>query len=177
MNIPWINSFTDNSHSLWDQMRLSGIDMPGKWQCRPTKKRQLDIVKIRLRDGVTILDNGYFGVELTTSGVIWNEPDFSELQSILPSIDPQKAGGGRSPLDIYMPAAALMGVGTVYIAQIVVQPPARGQLTVDIDMVQWFAKPKPFIQGFAGTRNPHIVNGTLGGISPVKPSANTGSKL
>lgn len=150
--IPWINSLDDNRGSLWDLMRLGGITFPGKWSCATNKKRELDIVKIRRLDGVRILDNGYFGVGLSAKGIIWTEAQWQRLQTIMPNFDPQSPGGGRSPLDIYHPAAAFFGVGTVYIAEFKLEEPSGGMLPMGIDMVQWFPRPKPFVQGFAGTR-------------------------
>jgi hypothetical protein len=175
-DIPWINSFSDNSGSLWDQLRLGGVVWPGLWALKTSKKRELDIVKIRRLDGVRILDNGYFGVALTARGKLWRADQWSEVQRILPDFDPQSPGGGRSPLDQYHPASALLGVGTVYIAEIAIDEPSGGMLPLSIEMVQWFPRPKPFVQGFAGTRrsgaplNPEDFEVT-------SPAADTGAKL
>lgn len=149
-NIPWINSKSDNSGSLWDSLRLGGTLFPGLWSCSAHKKRQLDIVKVRRLDGVRILDNGYFGVGLSCMGTFWQKSQWDRFQQILPDFDPQRAGGGRSPLDCYHPAAALLGVGTVYIVEFGVSKPERGMLQIPLELLQWFPKPKIFVQGFAG---------------------------
>ncbi len=185
--IPWINSFTDNSGSLWDRLRLGGIFFPGMWSCAAHKKRQLDIVKVRGRDGVRILDNGYFGVGLTCMGTFWQQSQWDEFQEILPDFDPQKTiaipGGrviGRSPLDIYHPAAAILGVGTVYIVEIGIAKPERGMLQIPLELIQWFTRPKIFVQGFAGADdNAQHARAPL--FAPEfavdAPSASTGQKL
>lgn len=150
--IPFINSLTDNSGSAWDQLRLGGFTVPGAWTCEVSKKRDLMIVKLRLRDGVGILDNGYFGVALELSGRIWTPDQWYELQDQFPNYDPPRQGGSRSPLYVYHPAAAFLGVSLIYIAEFKLPPPSGGILPLSIGAVQWFPRPKPFIQGFAGTR-------------------------
>jgi hypothetical protein len=174
--IPWINSLTDNRGSLWDSLRLGGVVWPGKWTCRVSKKRELDVVKVRRLDGVRILDNGYFGVALSCAGQFWLPQQWDAFQIMLPKFDPQRAGGGRSPLDFYHPAGAMLGVGTVYIAEIGIGEPSNGIMPLALELLQWFPRPKPFVQGFAGTRqsgepiNPDD-------FAVKKPSANTGDKL
>ena len=174
--IPWINSLTENRGSLWDYLRLGGIVFPGKWIVTTSKKRELDIVKVRRLDGVRILDNGYFGVALSAKGTLWNQAQFDFLQEILPDFDPQAPGGGRSPLDCYHPAAALLGVGTVYIAEFSVGEPASGMLPLQIEMLQWFPKPKIFVQGFSGTRRSGAPL-NQSDFNVDKPSDSTGDKL
>lgn len=161
-NIPWINSLTDNSGSLWDSLILGGIVFPGMWSCVAHKKRQLDVVKVRRLDGVRILDNGYFGVGMSCTGTLWLKSQWDRFQQILPDFDPQRPGGGRSPLDCYHPAAALLGVGTVYIVEFGVAKPEHGMLQIPLELLQWFPKPKIFVQGFAGAADtPHNAGAPL----------------
>lgn len=179
-NIPWINSQTDNSGSLWDTLILGGTVFPGLWSCSVHKKRQLDVVKVRRLDGVRILDNGYFGVGMSCVGKLWLKSQWDRFQQILPDFDPQRAGGGRSPLDCYYPSAALLGVGTVYIVEIGVAKPERGMLEIPLELLQWFPKPKIFVQGFAGAdgNNRHADAPLVAPEFAVEnPSANTGQKL
>jgi|SRR6478609_521398 len=178
--IPFIYDPSGASYSLWDQMLLGGIYWPGLWAIGATKKRSLDIVKVRRKDGTMTLDNGYFGAELTAYGRLWTPAQFTELQEILPNFDPQRPGGGRSPLDLYHPAAALLGCNTIYIQEFGVPPPGiaaggpAGSIVLTIAMVQWCADLKVFVQGFAGARK---ANAPLNADDFELPSANTGSKV
>lgn len=176
--IPFINDPAVGSatFSLWDTMQLGGIVWPGLWAMGATKKRSLDIVKVRRKDGTMTLDNGYFGAELKAFCRIWTKEQWDRLQVILPNFDPQRAGGGRSPLDIYHPSAALLSCSQVYIEEFGVPPPGSPAQSVvlTINMVQWCSDLKIFVQGFAGTRK---AGDSLEGITPVPPSSNTGDKL
>lgn len=175
-NVPWINSLTDNSGSLWDKLRLGGIIFPGKWSGKVSKKRELDIVKVRRLDGVRILDNGYFGTAMSYTGTLWTPDQWDTFQTILPTFDPQRPGGGRSPLDYYHPAGAVLGVGTVYIVEIGIAEPSNGMLTIPLELLQWYPRPKPFVQGFAGTRQSGApLNPADFKVTP--PSGNTGANL
>ena len=162
--------------SPWDTLYLGGVVWPGIWQVGLSKKRSLDIIKVRRLDGTRTLDNGYFGAEIRAQGRIWTREQFDSLQAILPYFDPQRRGGGRSPLDISHPAAALLGVHQVYIGQIEVPPAQPGVLLFGLDMVEWCADYKPYIQGFAGTRQ---ANKPLNAqdFNVDAPSGNTGDKL
>lgn len=175
-DIPWIHPTENSTDTLWNYLRLGGIQFPGVWTCETSKKRELNIVKVKALDGVRILDNGYFGVALRANGRIWTAAQWSELQSIMPDFDPQSPGGGRTPLDFYHPAGAFFNVGTVYIAEIALGKAGAGIIPMSIEMVQWFTKPKPFIQGFAGTRKSGAPLNAKD-FSVTKPSANTGGKL
>jgi len=174
--LPFINSKTQNASSQWDSLRLGGDVVPGVWQLETSKKRDLIIVKLRLRDGVGILDNGYFGVGLKATGRIWTPEQWNDFQAKFPNYDPPQPGGTRAPLSIFHPAAAFLGVSTVYIGEFSMPSPSRGSIWINIDMVQWFPRPKPFIQGFNGTRK---AGAPLAGdeFSVPPPSQNTGNKL
>ncbi len=175
-NVPWIHDTGANTSnaSLWDVMTLGGVSWAGVWAIEVGKKRELDIVKVRRLDGVRIRDNGYFGVTLKATGRIWTPEDWEAFQDILPLFDPQRPGGGRSPLDIYHPAAALFGVHTVYIESLEMPQPGNGIVTISMGLVQWFPAPKPFVQGFAGTSS---ANKPLFLDSDRGPSTNTGANL
>lgn len=175
--LPFINSLTNNRFSAWDILRLGGDTVPGVWQLRANKKRDLIIVKLRLRDGVGILDNGYFGVGLSATGRFWLPQQWATFQEQFPKFDPPQPGGTRSPLAIFHPAAAFLGVSTVYISEFDLPPPSGGYINISIEMVQWFPRPKPFIQGFAGTRKAGAPLASDEFNVPVPPSANTGDKL
>lgn len=178
-NIPFVYDPIGTS-SLWDQMLLGGIYWPGLWSIGATKERALDIVKVRRKDGTMTLDNGYFGAELQAVGRLWTPAQFDELQRILPDFDPQRPGGGRTPLDLYHPTAALLACNTVYIRKLGVPPPGApgggppGSIVFIIDMVQWCSDLKVFVQGFAGARK---AGAPLNPGDFEVPSANTGSKL
>lgn len=179
--IPFVYDLAINpEYSLWDQMYLGGVYWPGVWSIGASKKRSLDIVKVRRKDGTMTLDNGYFGAELTAYGRLWTPAQFDELQEILPNFDPQRPGGGRTPLDLYHPAAALLSCNTVYLQSLAVPPlggsggAPRGSIIMTIDMVQWCSDLKIFVQGFAGARK---ANAPINASDFELPSANTGSKL
>lgn len=176
MSVPWINGDDSPGVSTWDQLRLGGIVWPGLWTCKPSKKRELDIVKVRRFDGVRILDNGYFGTALSCAGKLWRKDQWDDLQSFLPDFDPQRPGGGRSPLDIYHPAAAFFSVGTVYIVEIALGDPVGGILPLALELLQWYPRPKPFVQGFAGTRQSGAPLNAQD-FAVDKPSANTAGNL
>jgi hypothetical protein len=175
----WVSEEFGNS--LWDELFLGSDTWPGVWKVSPKKDRALEQAKQKGVDGVTITDNGFNAGTVQLVGVIWNLGQWEDLQALIPIYDPQKPGGSSSPLSVYHPALALLGIDTVYLKGIGLSPPnAGGSLTVTLDILQWFPKtkaatPSKKAKGFNGAQN---ANAALNaGDFAVSPGANTGSNL
>jgi hypothetical protein len=143
-------------NSLWDNLFLGGTDWPGVWRIEVTKSRTVTKVKVKGKDGVTTTDEGYDGATLRAVGVIWLQEQFDDLQALLPNFDPRQPGVTRTPLDIYTPATALLGVDSVYLEKVNVTPPEGGKLTITLDLSEWFPSTKTTktttkVKGFDGT--------------------------
>jgi hypothetical protein len=143
-------------NSLWDNLFLGGADWPGVWKVDVTKSRSVTKVKVKGKDGVTTTDEGYDGAVLKATGILWLAEQFDDLQTLLPNFDPRQPGVIRTPLDIYTPVTALLGVDSVYLEKINISPPATGILTVSLDLSEWFPNTKTTVttkkvKGFDGT--------------------------
>lgn len=151
----WVSK--DYGNSLWDNLFLGGVDWPGVWKVEVSKKRDVDKVKQKGKDGSTLTDQGYPGATLTATGILWLEDQLTDFATILPNFDPKRPGVTRTPLDIYTPITALFGIDSVYIEEISAShPTTAGKLTITIKLAEWFPATKTTqttkkVKGFDGT--------------------------
>jgi hypothetical protein len=142
----------------WDSLWLGGDLLPGVWRTKPSKSRDVEKIKVKGSDGITLKDNGTNATGLTIVGRLWTQDQWEAFQEILPNIDPEKPGATRTPLDIYSALPELFGVRGVYIEKIEADPPesAAGFLTITITATKWFPATKPTssnqksVKGFDG---------------------------
>jgi len=140
----------DDPDAPWDKLTLGVHVMPGVWAITGGEcARQVDHKKTKDKDGARIRDMGLLPPRLQAVGRLAGRDangqpndDWAQLQRIMPDIHPKKPGGIKQPLKIYHPAAALIGVTTVYVERI--RPPEikDGILEFAIDMIEWSAEPK-----------------------------------
>jgi len=183
VTLPYWHPTDTPEASLWDFLWLGGGLVPGLCALFDiSKERSIDLAKQKGKDGITLTDNGYNGAPCKATQILWKKSQWDDFTDWLPNYDPQRPGGVRTPLDIVHPAAALLGVRSVYLTKIHTSNPVNGILRVDFEMVQWFpstatAKTKAATKGFDGTNNKN--GGVLDpkAFDVPKPSADTGSKL
>jgi hypothetical protein len=95
-------------------------------------------------DGVVLTDNGSQAAEGEIALTIWTAEQWDDWQRIKPKLDPQKAGGIRSPLTIVHPEAASAGVDTIVLKQMQESHPRKGgSKVIQMEVLQWFPAPKP----------------------------------
>lgn len=129
---------------LWDTLILGGEVMPGLSAVTGDVARKLDIKPVKGTDGATMSDEGYEPGPIQIATRLFTQQQWTELQRLLPRFHPRAAGGTRSPLDIWHPAANLIGITTIYIRKIAMPViDAKRVATVVIEAVQWFPAPKP----------------------------------
>lgn len=140
----------EDPEAPWDKLTLGVHVMPGVWEITGGECfRQIDEKKSKDKDSARIRDMGLRPPRLqargrlalyTPSGDLTDEWD--RLQQVMPDINPKKPGGLKQPLSIYHPAAALLGITTIYVER--VRPPEvqDGILELAIDMIEWTAEPK-----------------------------------
>jgi hypothetical protein len=135
----------------WDKLILGDNVMPGVWTITGGEcARQVDHKKTKSKDKALIKDLGLLPPRLQIKGRMASrlpngEPTghWEALQKIMPDINPRKAGGPKFPLKIYHPAAAIIGVNTIYVERI--RPPevnANGILEMQLDVIEWTETPK-----------------------------------
>jgi hypothetical protein len=132
----------------WDKLILGDNVMPGVWAIVSGDcSRQVDHKKTKNKDKAVIKDLGLLPPRLQAKGKLCTREDWEALQQIMPDINPRKAGGPKFPLKIYHPAAAILGVSTIYVERI--KPPEidNGVLTFEIDMIEWTEQPKKVQSG------------------------------
>ena len=180
MSVPfWVSEQTANG-SLWDFIWLGGVLWPGIWTVDIKKARSIDQAKAKGKDGISLTDNGYKAAPVNATGLLWLAKHLSDLEEILPNFDPETVGQARGALDIYHPAAQLLGIKQVYLEEIGTSNPVKGVLKVSLSMIQWFPSTKTFgtkpLKGFDGTAKSGAKLDARD-FSVPKPSADTGSKL
>jgi hypothetical protein len=135
--------WTDDPES-WDTVVLGGATLPGIAEVHFDKSRDVDKKKSKGNDGITLTDNGADAAEGEITLTIWTAEQWRDWQRIKPKLDPQKAGGIKSPLTIIHPMAASAGVDTVYVEKLSETHPRKGGAQrITMSVVQWFAQPKP----------------------------------
>jgi hypothetical protein len=165
----------------WDSVWLGDDLLPGVWSARPKKGRDVEKVKVKGEDGITLKDNGSSAPQIVLTGRLWHQQDWELWQEIQPNIDPEKPGAVRTPLPIYTALAELTGIRAVYIESIEFDPPktAAEVLTVTITCTKWFpatkktqAKTKD-VKGFDGADRTDFDPDDF----DVKPSNTVGNQL
>lgn len=134
----------DDPGAPWDRLTLGVHVMPGVWEINGGEcARQIDEKKGKDLDHARIRDTGLKAPRLQARGRLVSREDWEQLQRVMPDIHPKKPGGIKHTLKIYHPAAALLGITTVYVDR--VRPPEiqNGVLELAIDMIEWNDDPKP----------------------------------
>jgi len=138
----------------WDALILGEDEWPGVWEISGAGvSRKIDIKKQAGTDGASMTDEGYQPAQLTITGTIWTKDQWSELQRLIPKVHPRKPGGSRTPMEIYHPQSALLGITQIYINKIgIPKKPSAGDglLTLSMSAVEWVPAPKP-VKKAAGT--------------------------
>jgi hypothetical protein len=138
----------------WDTLILGEDTWPGVWEISgPGVSRKIDVKKTKGQDGATMKDEGYQPARLTLTGIVWTEDQWDELQRLVAKVHPRKAGGSRTPLEIYHPQSSLLGINQIYIDKIGIprKPTAGdGKLSISMSALEWVPAPKPVKTG-AGT--------------------------
>jgi hypothetical protein len=99
--------------------------------------RQVDHKKTKDKDGARIKDLGVLPSRFAARGKIMTPEDWETMQDVLQEINPKKKGGLKTPLHIFHPAIAVLGVFTVYVER--VRPPElkNGVAEFTFDMIEW----------------------------------------
>jgi len=126
----------------WNFCWLGEDFLPGLVEVEVDKGRAVDKQKSKGSDGPTLKDEGYEGAVVTITLTIWTAEQWDAWQSVRPKIDPQRAGGLRTPLAIDHPETQDAGVATVYVRRIRSGAPRGSKKTYTLDCLEWFAAPK-----------------------------------
>jgi hypothetical protein len=154
----WVTEEAGNS--LWDELFLGGVTWPGVWQLKTSVGRAVDKAKTAGVDGYTTTDKGYTGGEISLEGKFFRELDWLDFEALLPNFHPRRPGAIKTPLDIYHPAPALLGITYVYLENIEIGHPTAPSLIcpVTLKCSEWFPNTKKTssskkVKGFSGTGN------------------------
>lgn len=154
----WIS--TEFGNSLWDELFLGGVTWPGVWRQSTEVGRAVDKAKTAGVDGYTTTDKGYTGGVMQFEGRFFDELSWLDFEALVPNFHPRRPGAIKTPLDIYHPAPALLGITYVYLEKIKIGHPAEGSLIcpVTLELSEWFPNTKKTgsskkVKGFSGTGN------------------------
>lgn len=143
----WVGSETsigtEQLGSTWDQVRLGDAFLPGVCSIDNFKIGQnIDVQKKRKKEKARLRDNGAepcsFKIIVEITGALWGD-----WQRVLPSIQPQRPGAVRRPLQIAHPLPNSNGVSDVYVREIEYgAPSARTGMKITISVAEWFEEEK-----------------------------------
>lgn len=156
----WVNSETaigtEQLGSTWDICQLGEVFLPGVVTIEDFEYGQdIDIQKRRKKEKARIRDNGLapcgFNIKIELRASQW-----PEWLKVLPSIQPRREGGARTPMPIGHPLPNAHGVRDVYVHKIKVSPPsARKGMCITIKVAEWFEEEKDADGAKKGTTVPH----------------------
>jgi len=143
----WVGSETSigttQLGSSWDICQLGLVYLPGVITIEDFEYGQdIDIQKQRKKEKCRIRDNGLapcaFNIKCELKASQW--PDWLK---VLPSIQPRREGGIRSPLRIVHPLPNAHNVQNIYVHKIKIDPPsARKGMVITIKVAEWFEEAK-----------------------------------
>jgi len=112
--------------------------MPGVWEITSGQcERQVDHKKTKNKDGAHIKDMGVLPGRFSARGRMVAEADWEILQQVMPDINLRKHGAEKSPLAIFHPAIALLGINVVYVERVRVPELRNGILEIQLDLIEW----------------------------------------
>jgi hypothetical protein len=125
----------------WDQVTLGPAKLPGIWTVEGQAGREIEVKKVRGKDGARFKDNGYDPGKLTLVGRMVESKDWDAMQAALKQIHPRQ-GKTRNPLALEHPASAYLGITTVYVETVHTPRVENGVIVVEIDVLEWVEAPK-----------------------------------
>lgn len=135
--------YWEDDSDPWDDLYLGADRMPGIWEVQSGEAvRDIDTKKAKDKDSARVRDLGGQPIKFSATGRLITRDQWRELQRVLPTLNPRTSGGLKSPVAIYHPAVALLGVTTVYITKVTAPKLDNGICEITIDMTEWSA-PKP----------------------------------
>lgn len=138
----------------WEIVYLAGEKWPGVAEVSGAGcSRKIDVQKEKGTDGANLKDEGYDPARISITLKVTTDAEWTRLQELIPLIHPRKKGGPRTPVEIYYPSLALLGITQIYIDKIPIpaKPSADdGILFVEMSAIEWFPSPQPVKKG-AGT--------------------------
>ncbi len=143
---------------VWDLLWLGGDLMPGLATVDAEVARKIDIQPVKGSDGATIADEGYIPSPINIALKLWLKAHWLEWQRVLPAIHPRQIGGLRRPLEIWHPAAEVLGIETIYVTKIG-SPRGEGgkdPRIIPIEAIQWFPAPKPAKTSSKAAKTPKV---------------------
>lgn len=116
---PTITPHWNAEPGLWERPTLDGIVLPGRPKIEGLKvRRKIDKRSAAGSDGGTLRDRGYelasFQIKLT----LWTETHLQVWEELLPRINPRRRLADRTPLAIYTPECAQLGIDRVYVESV-----------------------------------------------------------
>jgi len=130
----------------WDYLYLAGQQWPGI--CEVTGSgvsRRIDAKATKGSDGAVLKDNGMDLAKLTLKLTLWDADQWANVQALLPTVHPRRAGGARNPTSISTPYTKLLGINNIYIKSIGIPQLDKTKqiLTLTMQAIEWVPAPKP----------------------------------
>lgn len=136
--------YWDDRDAPWDVLVINDKPLPGVWEIESAPRRlHLDRKKTKGKDGARLTDLGTKETVVTARGQLQALADWHELQRRLEVLNPRGKSRARTPLHIYHPALALMGLTRVYLEEIRAPRVRGGILELGLQLREWVPTPKP----------------------------------
>lgn len=134
----------DWNHGLaWNTVKLGGVVCPGVVTVECDVPSALDIKKAKGSKKATITDTGDPLIEFDLQVVMTTKEQVTEFfAKVWPILRPRTKSGGREPLAIEHPMAALLQVSAVVVGQVKPHPPkSMDGFIIDIKATEWTDAP------------------------------------
>lgn len=134
---------TQDGADWWDTVILGGEFLPGIWSAEADVDYDLDVKKVKGKDGANYTDNGRNPAKVKITGQITSKEEWDEWQRIIPVVFPRTKGTKRDPLEITHPEPNSKGVFSVYTEGFPAMKLDKGIMAITVDAIEYDPAPKP----------------------------------
>lgn len=131
----------------WDKLVLGGVVWPGLCKIWPVKELAVDVSKQKDSKGKpkspTLTDNGYNPSKVKAVVQVWEQKDWERLEVILGQCAPKQGSTVRDAYVIIHPATTLLGIKSVIITGVSVNPPEEQTLSIELTLLEYFPETAP----------------------------------
>jgi hypothetical protein len=169
LDLPWPRTSADTAR-LWDTVTLDGEEWPGLAEVDAEITRRIQRRRARGRDGGRITDGGLDPTEVPIVFKAWKPEHFTALRALIPRLLARRRLADRTPMDVYHPALAVLGITQLYAKTLgAVKPSGQaGMWEMRVTFIEYFQPPRRAV-----TRTVTAPASGLGGIASVGINTNT----
>lgn len=136
---------SEENFSPWDTISFGGQPFPGMARVKSKKSKRVDVKLSKGQSGATYTFVGWKPAEVEVTLTVWTQDQLNQLQNLLPTILPKPGTlGTNTPVDIYYPSLALIGIRSVLIFDVEALEPGnpKGSWSMKVKAQEWYPPPK-----------------------------------